>query len=149
MWSRPRYDPDSAYFTTTFDLECQCLQAHQRLVRSMVDCIMEAERSHSERLWEGRSQQGKCDPYICMCYYSTYIPSLHRSSFNSQSQGVWAGSPSFSIPLCLPDGSQATPASLLPPRSLFLSLLPLRPSPLPGHCSHRAGGSVCIACARF
>ena len=59
MRSRPHYDPDSAYFTTTFDLECQCLDAHRQLVRSIVDVAMETERGHSECLWEERSHTGK------------------------------------------------------------------------------------------
>ena len=59
MWSRPHYDPDSAYFTETFDLECRCLEAHRQLVRSIVDIMMEEERGHSDRMWEGRSHCGK------------------------------------------------------------------------------------------
>lgn len=59
MKSRPRYDPDSAYFTATFDLESCILESHQQLVRSVVEVVAEEERLHRQQLWEGRDQKGK------------------------------------------------------------------------------------------
>ena len=59
MRARPYYDPDSAYFTTTFDLECRCLDAHRQLVRSIVEVMMEEERNHLGHIWEGRTQRGE------------------------------------------------------------------------------------------
>ena len=60
MKSRPRYDPDSAYFTATFDLESCILESHQQLVRSVVEVVVEEERLHGQQLWEGRDQKGNC-----------------------------------------------------------------------------------------
>ena len=58
MKSRPRYDPDSAYFTATFDLESRILATHRELVRGVVEVASEDERGWRRRLWQDRSQIG-------------------------------------------------------------------------------------------
>ncbi|XP_076834646.1 si:ch73-242m19.1 isoform X3 [Brachyhypopomus gauderio] len=99
MYRRPRLDLETGYFIQSYREEMVCLQSHQQLIKSVLNCQIDKQRQYLKRIWRGEHRGRRLYEYGFppINYTSTQLASVGGSSLALKSVYVLELHPSLGL----------------------------------------------------